>query len=219
MKKRIVCFGDSNTWGYNSMDKTRFSDNIRWTKILEKNLSKTMDVEVIEEGLNGMTSVLNDPLKNGLNAMDYIYPCVLTNSPINLLVIMLGTNDSQQRYSMTSYDIASGIINLANKARQSLNELIERDKIKTDILIIAPPRIPSQYKDVESVNSFGEEADKKTGDLPKILELLSKENSFYFLNADKNVKVGKIDYVHLDEKGHRYMSKIVTEKILEIFKI
>lgn len=219
MKKRIICFGDSNTWGYNSIDKTRYPEDIRWTKILERNLKSFGDIEVIEEGLNGRTSVLDDPLKEGLNGMDYIHPCILSNSPVDLLVIMLGTNDSLERHGMTFYDIASGIIRLAIKARVSLNELEERDNIKTEILIIAPPRIPSFYKNVESINSFGDKADIKTQKLPKALELLAKENDFHFLNADKNVKVGEIDYVHLDEKGHEDMGKIITEKVIEILDI
>ncbi len=218
MKKRIVCFGDSNTWGLDSVEKRRFDEDTRWTKIVEKNLNIKMNVEIIEEGLNGRTSVLNDPLKEGLNGIEYIYPSILTNSPIDILVIMLGTNDSKERYSMTSYDIASGIIRLANKAKDTLNSLIERDKTKAKILIIAPARIKSSYKHVDSINSFGENADKKTKDLPEILEKLSKENNFYFLNADEKVKVGDNDYVHLDQKGHKDMSELVTNKILELLK-
>lgn len=216
MTKRIVCFGDSNTWGLNSTEKKRFNENIRWTKTIEKKLNKEIDAEIIEEGLNGRTSVLNDPLKEGLNGLDYVYPSILTNSPIDLFIIMLGTNDSKERYSMTPYDIASGIIRLANKAKVTLDSLFERDEIETKILIIAPARIKSSYKYVDSINSFGENADKKTKELPKILEKLSKENNFYFLNADEKVEVGDNDYVHLDEKGHKDMSSLVTAKILEL---
>lgn len=70
MKRRIVCFGDSNTWGFDARRNGRFPDAIRWTKLLEKQLED--DFEVVEEGLSGRTSVVDDPLFEGLNALNYI---------------------------------------------------------------------------------------------------------------------------------------------------
>ena len=113
MEKRVLCFGDSNTWGFNAKDEQRFSKEIRWTRKLQKHLGE--DYEIIEEGLNGRCAVCEDQLKEGLKGLDYIYPCIMTHKPLDLVIIKLGTNDSKERYSMTPHNIAMGIIRLANK--------------------------------------------------------------------------------------------------------
>ena len=92
MKKHIVCFGDSNTHGYCAMNDGRFDENERWTCFLQKNLGE--DYLVLEEGLSGRTTCFNDPLFEGLSGLDYIYPCLMSHEPVDLLVIMLGTNDT-----------------------------------------------------------------------------------------------------------------------------
>ena len=96
MKKHIVCFGDSNTHGYCAMNDGRFDENERWTCFLQKNLGE--DYLVLEEGLSGRTTCFNDPLFEGLSGLDYIYPCLMSHEPVDLLVIMLGTNDTKERF-------------------------------------------------------------------------------------------------------------------------
>lgn len=86
MKKHIVCFGDSNTHGYCAMNDGRFDENERWTCLLQKNLGE--DYLVLEEGLSGRTTCFNDPLFEGLSGLDYIYPCLMSHEPVDLLVIM-----------------------------------------------------------------------------------------------------------------------------------
>ena len=98
--KKIVCFGDSNTHGYNSKNGGRFSENERWTKLLDKYLGEEYDIA--EEGLEGRTACFEDPLFEGLCGYNYIYPCIMTHKPIDLLIIMLGTNDVKERFSVTN---------------------------------------------------------------------------------------------------------------------
>jgi lysophospholipase L1-like esterase len=77
MKKRVVCFGDSNTWGYNAENISRFPKNIRWTGVLANLLGD--EFQIIEEGLCGRTSVVDDPLFEGLNGYSYIYLCLMSH--------------------------------------------------------------------------------------------------------------------------------------------
>ena len=102
MKYRILCYGDSNTWGYISgTDHQRYGENERWTRILAQMLGDKF--EIIEEGLNSRTLISNDtrPGKEGKNGYEYLIPCLDTHDPIDLVVIMLGTNELKKTYNKT----------------------------------------------------------------------------------------------------------------------
>jgi lysophospholipase L1-like esterase len=92
--KRILCYGDSNTWGYISgSDHLRYNSNERWTKLLQKKLGQSF--EIIEEGLNSRTLFSNDdrPGKEGRNGFTYLKPCMDSHDKFDTIIIMLGTND------------------------------------------------------------------------------------------------------------------------------
>lgn len=113
MRKRIVCFGDSNTWGLNAETMRRFPEEVRWPCLLQEKLGD--EYQIIEEGLPGRTSVMDDPLLEGMNGMDYIVPCIKSHAPVELVIIMLGTNDTKERFGLTAHNIAQGITRLAKK--------------------------------------------------------------------------------------------------------
>lgn len=100
MKRTIVAFGDSNTHGYCSETGGRFSEEERWPCLLEKYLGE--EYRVMEEGLSGRTTVFEDPLFEGLSGLSYIFPCLMTHEPVDLLIIMLGTNDTKARFPVTA---------------------------------------------------------------------------------------------------------------------
>ena len=98
MKKRIVCFGDSNTWGYNALESSRYGEEIRWTGRLQRLLGE--EYTVIEEAQNGRTTVWDDPIENRLAGLTYLWPCMESHSPFDLLIIMLGTNDTKLYFNV-----------------------------------------------------------------------------------------------------------------------
>ena len=106
MKKHIVCFGDSNTHGYCADPADcadggdRFNEDERWTCLLQQALGK--DCLVIEEGLSGRTSVFSDPLHECMSGLDVIYSTLMSHEPVDLLIIMLGTNDTKERLGMSA---------------------------------------------------------------------------------------------------------------------
>ena len=89
--KRILCFGDSNTWGQRPDAKARFLPNERWTGQLQQLLGDNFDI--IEEGLNSRTTNLEFSRKPGRNGLEYFRPCLESHNPLDLIIIMLGTND------------------------------------------------------------------------------------------------------------------------------
>ena len=98
--KRVLCFGDSNTWGYISgSDHQRYGENERWTKLLQKSLGN--EFEIIEEGLNSRTFFTNDdrPGKDGRQGFSYLKPCLATHDKIDVIILMLGTNEMKDTFN------------------------------------------------------------------------------------------------------------------------
>ena len=121
MKKHIVCLGDSNTHGYCADPADcadggiRFNENERWTRLLQQHLGD--EYLVVEEGLSGRTTCFEDPLHEGLSALNYIYPCLKSHEFVDLLVIMLGTNDVKERFSASAACVAIAMGRLVKKAQ------------------------------------------------------------------------------------------------------
>lgn len=95
--KNILCYGDSNTWGYDAEMKFRFPVDVRWTGVLACELG--LGYHVIEEGLNARTTVWDDPFEEGKNGKNTIAPILASHCPLDLVIIMLGTNDMKNRFS------------------------------------------------------------------------------------------------------------------------
>ena len=208
MVKRIVCFGDSNTWGYNAEDGTRFSEEVRWPCLLQKYLGS--EYQVIEEGLSGRTSVVDDPLFEGLKGYDYLLPCLRSHSPVERVIIMLGTNDTKERFNLTPYNIAQGITRLALRAKEVLKEINETP---FELLVVAPPPIGKAYANTEISHSMGKDCNVKSEKFPGYLKVMLAENAIDFIDTKGNISMNNIDYMHLDAEGHELLAKFIFNKI------
>jgi lysophospholipase L1-like esterase len=113
----ILCYGDSNTWGYTPGTGKRYERHERWTGVLQQSLGNS--AIVIEEGLNGRTTVLDDPTKPFRNGKDYLIPCLDSHAPLDLVILMLGTNDLKHRFGMSALDIGRNVATLLDMIRQS----------------------------------------------------------------------------------------------------
>ena len=135
-RKRIICFGDSNTWGYNPATDSRYDEDSRWTMILQEKLgSKYL---VLEEGQNGRTIACPDPWEWGTKSgLDYILPMVESHNPFDLLIIMLGTNDLKIKFGLPAGDIAGSLQNMLIRTISYLQYLCKMPEPK--ILIVSPP--------------------------------------------------------------------------------
>jgi lysophospholipase L1-like esterase len=132
----IVVFGDSNTWGYDPATGGRFSRAQRWPSVLQRELGS--DFEVIAEGLNGRTTVHDDPIEPYRCGADALPPCLMSHAPVDLVVLALGCNDLKKRFSVSAFDIAEGagrLIFLARAYGQGANGRPPK------ILLVAPPPI------------------------------------------------------------------------------
>jgi lysophospholipase L1-like esterase len=211
MKKRILCFGDSNTWGY-SAKGGRFEEDVRWPTRLAALLGDGFTV--IEEGFNGRTCVYDDPIEGGFKSgLQYLPPCVMTHTPLDLIIIMLGTNDCKKRFQMTPFTIGGGVTALVKAAR---DYALDRDGVPPKIMIMAPAPILENVMETRHAEIFGADAPAVSRGLSRELSRVAKLMCCKFLDAGLYAEVSPVDAVHLTREGHLALAEAVREKILQI---
>ena len=203
MEKRILCFGDSNTWGYDAYSGGRFAKDVRWTGVLQNILGE--EYHIIEEGLCGRTTVFDDPLNEGLSGLRYFLPCLQSHSP--MLIIMLGTNDCKERFSATAKNIADGAKRLI-KVAQSADVWKEKPRI----LLVSPAPIEKECETSDVSGEMGVCSDKSY-ELKGTYKLCADDCKCEFLDAGLYVSMNKIDYMHLDKESHKRLAEALADVI------
>ncbi len=212
MKKHILCFGDSNTYGYcnegeSSDPGERFNENERWTRLLQQKLGD--EYLVIEEGLNGRTTCFDDPLTEGLKGIDYISPCLRSHSPIDKLIIMLGTNDCKDRFAVSAPCIAQAMARLVRKA-------MDTDcwgGKKPNILVIAPPHIRQGLKEHHFYDIMGPGCFEKSRELAAYYKPQCEVLGCEFMDAQGVAEFNYSDCMHYSKLGHAQLAQALYEKL------
>ena len=202
MKKHILCLGDSNTHGYCADPKDcadggiRFNEDERWTCRLQAALGS--DYLVTEEGLSGRTTVFVDPIHESMDALSVLYPILKSHECIDLLIIMLGTNDVKERFAANEYVIGAG-----------MERLIQRAKTidcwgtkKPNFLVVAPPRIGDGFHDAVMGNGCVE----RSRGVAEQFRIVAERNQVHFLNA-ADCEFNQVDFMHLTRKGHAQLAE------------
>ena len=222
MKKHIVCLGDSNTHGYcadpadcadhgdpSIPQVLRFNEDERWTCLLQKALGD--DYLVIEEGLNGRTTCFADPVNEGMSALDYIYPCLKSHEPVSLLIIMLGTNDTKERFSAGVGAIGKGLERLVKKA---MTTEAWGTAGKPNILVIAPLPIGAGMESSALYGTMGKGCLEKSEGVPAEFRAVSARLGVHFLDAaELGCTFNEIDYLHLTRASHAKLAEELAKKI------
>jgi lysophospholipase L1-like esterase len=202
----VLCFGDSNTHGYGAATASRYPKPVRWPGVLAAELGP--DVEVIEEGLNGRTTIWEDPYFEGRNGRPYLLPCLRTHAPVDVIVIMLGTNDTKSIFGRTAGEIASGADSLVDIA---LRSACGPDGSSPQVLLIAPPP-PGEATEVSELWGFGE-ARAKGLRMGPLYRMVAANRKVAFLDAGEHVVVDPADGVHLTPAGHAALGAAVADAV------
>ena len=219
MKKHIICLGDSNTHGYcadpadcTDPELARFNEDERWTCLLQKALGE--DCKVFEEGLSGRTTVFTDPLYEGLDALHYLWPCLTSHEPVSLLTVMLGTNDSKERFGMNAFAISLGMRRLVQKAQTTQ---CWGPGGKPNILIIAPPIIEEGVLTspvADEMGTMGHGCVEKSRKLPAHFKRVAEETGCHFLDANQaGAEFNTTDFMHLTRKGHAALANALAKLV------
>lgn len=198
---RVLCFGDSNTWGYIPGVGKRYESHVRWSG----RLAQEPGVEVAEEGLNGRTTVFASAGEEERIGLNYIFSCVMSHVPLDYVVIMLGTNDTKIRYGASADRIAQGVQQIIAAIRAAVKSRKHHPKI----IIISP----APMKILPGPNDFDEESARKIKELEPELERLAQKEQCEFMRASDYVKEVGADGVHFTPENHEALYRAVLEKI------
>ena len=203
----VLCFGDSNTWGYSPKSAERFARNTRWTGVLQAALGDSCGV--IEEGLNGRTTVWDDPIEGDKNGRRQLPALLESHMPLDLVVLMLGTNDLKRRFSAPASDIAAGVERLVGIILASSSG---RTGKAPKVLVIAPPPL-ARLTDLAEMFDGGTEKSRLLG---KLYRQVAAEQGCAFLDAGSVIRSSDLDGIHLEEKEHRALGEAVAREVKKI---
>lgn len=205
--KQILCFGDSNTFGYIPGNGQRYPWGVRWTSILNEKLGLE-NYRVIEEGLCGRTTIFEDPLRDGRRGVDILPTVLETHAPVDLVVLMLGTNDCKSVYGATAEIIGKGISNLIVQIRAYAKT--------SKILLISPIHLGEQVWKKEYDPEFSPASIEVSKGLAGVYQRIARKEQADFLDASVYASPSSIDQEHLTEEGHRLLAGAILQKIREI---
>jgi lysophospholipase L1-like esterase len=202
----LMCFGDSNTWGYAPRTGERYPRSVRWTGVLQASLGS--DFLVIEEGLNGRTTVWEDPVEGDKMGKRHLMPCLQSHAPLDLVVLLLGTNDLKARYSAPPCDIAAGAgvlmdIILASGAG--------RAGASPPVLLLAPPPLGAAGN--AAFGGMFEGGAEKSRGLGKLYGEAARMRGCPFIDTGSILKSSELDGIHFDEDAHRTLGEGVAAEV------
>jgi lysophospholipase L1-like esterase len=203
----ILCYGDSNTRGsIPCTNHERYDRNIRWPGRLQQILGEKY--HVIEEGLGGRTTSLDDPMEEGRNGKTSLLPCLHTHHPVDLVILMLGTNDLKKCFQLSAEEIARNAGHLVSMVQGSQTG---RGSQSPRILLIAPPTLAK-------LSDFKDEFDGGTEKSYRLGGLYRKEADELgcdFLDAGKFIQSSDKDGIHWEAMGHLKLAEAIAGQILQ----
>lgn len=206
----VVCFGDSNTWGcppFANIAQTpdRIAPPRRWPNVMRHALGG--DTWVVEEGLSGRTTVFDDPIegthKNGSRTL---IPVLESHAPMDVFILMLGTNDFKDQLRITAYNSARGTLTLIQMIKGHF-ALVDHPP---EVLIVTPPAIGEAAEP-----AIWGEGHRRCRDHAYYLEQVATRTGCFHFDANRVVSAG-IDGIHLDEAAHEALGLALAQEVRSI---
>jgi len=210
LAKRIMVFGDSLSWGYKPGSKhQRFAADVRWPGKLQALLGN--DYEIIEENLNSRGIENGDPRpgKEGRRALDYIEACLDSHDPIDLVIVLLGTNEMKHEMGQSAEDIGASMKKLINIISTRPSQC--RD-ITPNVILMSPPLVNENSEYCMTDNKYLG-ATEKSKELQKVYSDLAEELDIRFISLN-SVTVG-VDGIHIDESSHSEVANLIYKALVE----
>ena len=204
--KKIICYGDSNTFGYNPVDASRFDENVRWTSLLQKNLGE--EYEVINEGMCDRTGFVDNPNGFLYSAQRHFSKMLSKSGNIDLLILWIGTNDLQFQYDINVTAIEKGLRNLVELASSKAK----------NIIIIPPVILNENILEGNFSFQFDKTSIVKSRKTGRIFRQTANANSCNYFDINKIAKPSDYDGLHYDENSHKLIADSLVEFIRKNFK-
>ncbi|MCX5519437.1 SGNH/GDSL hydrolase family protein [Kaistia defluvii] len=209
--KNVLAYGDSNTWGAATVPRPdeRYAREERWTGVAQAELGP--DWHVIEEGLPGRSTVHSDPVEGEyMNGKTYLLPCLRSHRPLDVVVIMLGTNDLKARFHVPAEDIAKGIGELIKVIKQAE---AGNDAGVPKILVVAPPPMLDHTGQKPEYTPMLEGGYAKSLKFATLYAAIAKEHGVAFLDAGQHIRSSAFDGIHLDPADQAALGKAIAAAV------
>ncbi|UES41765.1 SGNH/GDSL hydrolase family protein [Roseibium aggregatum] len=206
--RTILCYGDSNTHGQipGGTPLDRYTLLQRWPGVLARELGKGW--HIIEEGLSGRTTVHDDPIEGALkNGRTYLRPCLMSHAPLDLVIIMLGTNDLKARFGQPASEVAMGIGCLIH----DIKELSPGpDGTVPEIMVVSPPPMLDDIKEWENIFKA---AQQKSHELALQFEIMSDSLEVHFFDAGSVSTCDPLDGFHINAQAHKNLGVALAREV------
>ena len=205
----ILVYGDSNSHGTPPLvdlgDVDRFDKAHRWPHVMASHLGNTHDV--ICEALPGRTTVHDDHIEGGMRNGLTVLPAILqSHKPLDLVVLMLGTNDLKIRFSVSAWEIARSLERLVGDIRLGQPE--------ADICVVAPANV----REIGTLKEAFAKAENRQENLSNCIKQMTDRTGVHFVDANAHVTVSDIDGVHWDPEQHVKFGKVMAETVKTILE-
>jgi lysophospholipase L1-like esterase len=207
--KKILCYGDSNTWGCSPADSTRFDEKVRWPMVMGSILGD--NYTVIEDGLNGRTVLNLSPVNSPANGIESISSVINLYTPVDIAIVSLGLNDVFIGEDVTLAEISDGMEEILGIIRDS--HASGGLKIP-EIIIMAPPEFNTG---IDGAQFFELQINKLKG-LPDTYRELSSKTNCIFFNASDYVRGSILDGSHLESDSNILLGRKIAEFIISRIK-
>jgi len=201
----VVAFGDSNTWGYDPARGGRLAPELRWTGVMAAALGPGH--RVIEEGLNGRTTVFVDPIEPDRRGADYLPPCLRSHAPVDLLIIALGGNDMKARFNVSAAEIASGAERLVIMAQA---EGVGPNGLAPRLLLVAPPPLAR----LTGLADMFRGAEPKSRELAARYAEVAERRGIGFVDAGQFIRCSDLDGLHYEADQHALLGRALAEAVV-----
>jgi len=207
---RVLCFGDSNTYGCpgDDIDYVRLGADRRWTGLLQRLLGDGYDV--IEEGLNGRTTDVEYEDRPGHNGRPYFVPCLLSHQPLDVVVIMLGSNDLKACFGRTPRDIAEALHGYIDDVADNV---AEGGRVPVTVLV-SPVRMDDTAAWFEEISGadFDREIVSRSRQLTEEIRRVAQERGVLHADAAQVARVGA-DGLHFTLDSHPRFAELIAATV------
>jgi lysophospholipase L1-like esterase len=208
----ILCYGDSNTYGQKPDRSGRFNANERWPGVLQAALGE--EFYVIEEGLGGRTTNLDHPNPNkpSRNGFTYFAACLESHSPLDIVIIMLGTNDFKTVYNRATQDITEALKQYIDRINLTYEDALRKPKV----LLVSPPYMdddaPQFYTSMPTPGVYDQTSIQKSHELALTIKELAHSTGSYFFDSAQVAQTGE-DGVHITKLSHSKLGKDIAAAV------
>ncbi len=202
--KKIICYGDSNTFGFNPENGTRYGLDYRWTSLLSGIVGE--EYLVVEEGLNNRTGffVNSDGLRQ--SGEKYLPVCLQNHKNFDIFILALGTNDLQYQFRIDESKAIDGL--------KKLIAIIKSFNSKSRIIVVPPVILDERVLNGRFSHQFNQDSINASKWIQSVYEKVVKSENCELLDVNKVVSVSDVDGLHFDKQSHKVIAQVAAECII-----